>query len=344
MNIINKSINSKWRLLSVIIGIIILDLLFLYYIKYKNQGIPLSDFSLTYGGNLLNLFFTLLLISGIFIYSFGKKNVYKPSLLIFYTALMTFALFFAEFYYWLKIPIPNYYFLEHPLKEIIKGIFFSLFQLVQFIFISVVWIAFLGKKELLIIKAIVNSVVITAFLLSIAFLYLGQNVVKDIDKTYGRNAKFVGVVMGAAVWSDNRPSPSLAARADMAAELYKKGVLKKIQVTGGHAPGELSEAEVAYNYLKHRGVDSTNIWIEKKTTSTSEQVRFIKNELMDKKNLRDIIIISDSYHLARIKEICSFYKIKTHFAASEMHLSFDKKFSYKFRESVALLVFWFFAL
>ncbi len=344
MNKVSKSIISKWRLLSVIIVVIILDLLFLYYIKYKNQGIPLSDFSIIFKGNQLNLFFTLVLIISILIYSFSKRNVYKPKLLIFYTTLMTFALFFAEFYYWLKIPIPNYYFLEHPLEEIIKGIFFSLFQLVQFIFISVIWIAFLGGKKLLVLKSLGISVLVTALLLLSAFLYLGQNVVEKININNGRNAKFVGVVMGAAVWSDNRPSPSLAARAEMAAELYKKGVLKIIQVTGGHAPGELSEAEVASNYLKNRGVDSTNIWIEKKTASTSEQVRFIKNELMDKKNLRDIIIISDSYHLARIKEICSFYKIKTHFAASEMHLGSYKKFSYKFRESVALLVFWFFAL
>jgi uncharacterized SAM-binding protein YcdF (DUF218 family) len=215
---------------------------------------------------------------------------------------------------------------------------------VQFIFISVIWIAFLGGKKLLVLKSLGISVLVTALLLLSAFLYLGQNVVEKININNGKNAKFVGVVMGAAVWSDNRPSPSLAARAEMAAELYKKGVLKIIQVTGGHAPGELSEAEVASNYLKNRGVDSTNIWIEKKTASTSEQVRFIKNELMDKKDLRYIIIISDSYHLARIKEICSFYKIKTHFAASEMHLGSYKKFSYKFRESVALLVFWFFAL
>jgi uncharacterized SAM-binding protein YcdF (DUF218 family) len=344
MNMISKPIRSKWRLLSVVIGVILLDLLFLYFIKYRNQGLPLSDFSLGYEGNLLNLFFTLLLIAGTIVYSSGKKNVYKPSLLIFYTALMTFALFFAEFYYRLKIPIPNYYFLEHPLREIIKGIFFSLYQFIELVFISVVWITFLGNKELLTLKAIVNSVVITALLLLAAFIYLGRGGEKNTDKNYGRNSKFVGVVMGAAVWSDNQPSPSLAARSDKAIELYKKGILKKIQVTGGHAPGELSEAEVAYNYLKNRGVDSTNIWIEKKTASTSEQIRFIKNELMYKKNLRNIIIISDSYHLARIKEICSFYKIKTHLAASEMHLSFDKKFSYKFRESIALLVFWLFAL
>lgn len=344
MNKVSKPIKTKWRLLSVIIVVIILDLLSLYYIKYKNQGVPLSDFSITYKGNLLNLFFTLLLIISILNYSFSKRNVYKPKLLIFYTALMTFTLFFAEFYYWLKIPIPNYYFLEHPLEEIVNGLFFSLFQLVQFIFISIIWIAFLGGRKLLILKSLGSSVLITLLLLLSAFLYLGQNVVRNIDTNYGRNAKFVGVVMGAAVWSDNRPSPSLAARAEMAAELYKKGVLKIIQVTGGHAPGELSEAEVACNYLKHRGVDSTNIWIEKKTASTSEQVRFIKNELMDRENIKDIIVISDSYHLARIKEICSFYKIKTYFAASEMHLGSYKKFSYKFRESVALLVFWLFAL
>jgi len=340
----NKHINNKWKLVSAIICVVILDLLFLYYIKYKNQGLPLKDINLFYTGNLLNLIFALILITGIIFHSFCNKNVYKPKLLILCTVLMTFSLLFAEFYTWIKIPVPDYFVLEHPLKDVLKGILFTIYQLIVFMFISIVWITFLGRKELLILRAVINSIIIATFLLIIAFFHLISDYEKKIDKNYAGNAKFVGVVMGAAVWSNNQPSPSLALRADMAAELYKDGILKKIQVTGGHAPGELSEAEVAYNYLKSKNIDSTDIWMEKKTASTSEQIRFIKNILVDKKHLNNIMIISDPYHLARITEICKFYKIKAQFARSELNLSFDSKIYYRFRESVALLVFWFFAL
>ena len=339
-----KHIDKKFKLVSIVIFVIIFDLLSLYYIKYKNQGLPLHDFSLTYTGNLLNLLFSLALIIGIIFYSFGKKNTYNPGVLIFYTLLMTSSLFLAEFYTWLKIPVPDIFVLKHSLKDVLKGILFTAYQFIVFFYISVVWITFLGRKELVILRAVINSVIIAIFLLIIAIFHLKSGNEKEIDKSFTAGKKFVGVVMGAAVWSNNRPSPSLALRADMAAELYKDGILKKIQVTGGHAPGELSEAEVASAYLKSKGIDSTDIWIEKKTASTSEQIRFIKNTLINKKHLSNIIIISDPYHLARIKEICKFYKIKTQLAPSEMHLSFDSKVYYRLRESIALLVFWFFAL
>ena len=339
-----KNIKNKWKLLSVIIFVIILDLFFLYYVKYKNQGLPLNYFNFAFIGNLLNLLFTAILITGIVLYSFSKKNIYNPGLLIFYTSVMTLILLFSEFYSLAKIPIPNYYILEHPLKEVLKGLIFSLYQLVQFIFISVVWLSFLGRKELLILRAVINSIVLTTAVLLIAFLYLSFNVESKLVKIQAGNSPCVGVVMGAAVWSNNRPSPSLAARADRGAELYKDGIISKIQLTGGHAPGELSEAEVAFDYLKAKDINPADIWIEKRTASTSDQIKFIKNDLIQAKHLKDIIIISDSYHLARIKEICNFYKIKAQFAASEMNLSIDKRIYYKIRESIALIVFWLFAL
>lgn len=179
-----------------------------------------------------------------------------------------------------------------------------------------------------------------AFLI-FAFIYITQN--KNLTRAdiYKDN---VAIVLGAAVWTNNIPSPSLASRADKAYQLYKIGVVKKIQLTGGNAPGELSEAEVAYLYLKSKGVNTNDMWMEKKTANTAEQVRYVKEELIDKKHINNIVFISNSYHLTRINEICNFYKINAGIEASELDLGFDKNIYYKIRESVALLEFWFFAL
>ena len=153
----------------------------------------------------------------------------------------------------------------------------------------------------------------------------------------------IGVVLGAAVWT-NEPSPSLKSRVDKAFELYKDGSIQKIQLTGGNAPGELSEAEIAYDYIKTRKIDTTNVWIEKNTTSTTEQIHFIKTKLGTIPGVNDIIVISDSYHLPRVKEIADFYLLDVKVASSDLDLRFDSKLYNKVRESAAILIFWFFAI
>ena len=139
------------------------------------------------------------------------------------------------------------------------------------------WINIIGGKELVFLNASVNAFIIMILLFFFAFIYLSRNLSPDHTTNSTKN---VAVVLGAAVWSKNVPSPSLAARVDKAARLLKSGMAKNIQLTGSNAPGELSEAEVAYKRLKEKNIDTTAIWVEKKTTSTNEQVRFIKRELI----------------------------------------------------------------
>ena len=148
----------------------------------------------------------------------------------------------------------------------------------------------------------------------------------------------VAVVLGAAVWSHNRPSPSLEARLNKAIELFEQGLIGKIQLTGSNAPGELSEARVAFNYLLRKGIDPEKVWIEEETTSTSEQIHFIKNEL------KNIILISAPYHLVRVEEICKFYGVKAYAESSDIIMSANSKIYSNFRESIALIIFWLFAL
>jgi uncharacterized SAM-binding protein YcdF (DUF218 family) len=86
------------------------------------------------------------------------------------------------------------------------------------------------------------------------------------------------------------------------------------------------------------------VWRETNTTSTAEQVRFIRDQIFTKKNIGMVIIVSDSYHLTRVREMCKFYKIRTELAASDLKLNFQHNLYYKMKESIALLVFWLFAL
>ncbi|MHB1685800.1 MAG: YdcF family protein [Ignavibacteriaceae bacterium] len=320
------------------------DLLFLFFLKYKNQNLPLKDFRIMYIGNLLDLLFSSVLIIALLIYALQKGKNYKPKMLLTYTIITSIILLLAALSTRVDLPLPNIYVLDHPLKKVAVGVIFSLYQFSIFLQIMLIWQIIFGAKELIGLRAFINSFVLTFVLLAIAFFYNHFKIGSGESYAVKKNQTNVAVVLGAAVWSHNSVSPSLAARVDKAVELYKKGIVNKIQLTGGNAPGELSEAEVAYDYMKPQNINHSDIWLETKTASTLEQVKFVKDSLLAKKNISHIIIVSDGYHLTRVREICKFFHIKTFVSASGLDLSTEHKLYYKLRESIALTVFWLFAL
>jgi len=250
-------------------GVVIIDLLVIYYIKYKIQGLSLGNFNLFYIGNILNLIFSVLLVLGLILNVFIKNRV-SDKVIFICSIIMTLFLIAGIMNAFIKFPLPKIYMFEHYFRNILNGILFSLYQFVNFVFLSIIWLHIVGGRGLLFLNASVDATIIMLLFLVFAFIYINQN--KNLSKTEIRNDD-VAVVLGAAVWTNNIPSPSLASRAEKAYELYKAGIVKKIQLTGGNAPGELSEAEVAFRYLKSRGVDTNDMWVEKKTSNTAEQVR-----------------------------------------------------------------------
>ena len=333
--------NNNNILLSIVsVFIVLTHLLIIFFVKYKIQNLSLGNFRLGYIGNLLNLIVSILLIFSLIVNMFLTSRVSDRSILS-YIVIMTLFLLAGIINAFIKFPMPKIYLFEHQFRDVLTGFLFSSYQFVNFIFLSAIWLNITGKKGLIFLNASVNAVIIIILFFIFAFVYVNQS--KTIGKL-NNNPDKVAIVLGAAVWSNNSPSPILASRVEKAYQLYKQGYVNKIQVTGGNAPGELSEAEVALLYLKERGVDLNDIWLEKKTTNTAEQVRFVKEELINKKKVLNIVFVSNSYHLARINEICSFYNIKAGIEPCSLNLSFDSNIYYKSRESIALLVFWFFAL
>ncbi len=154
----------------------------------------------------------------------------------------------------------------------------------------------------------------------------------------------IAVVLGAAVWNKNEPSPIFKGRIDRALELHTLYNVDKIQLTGGSAPGEITESEAALRYLDQNGVSLQNIFYEVETTTTSEQIRFIKDELVDKKKYKRILIITDHFHLRRVMEICNFFHVDAYGISSEYKLNWEKLIYYRMRDSVGLILFWFFAI
>lgn len=322
---------------------VLLDLFFIFFIKYSNQGMSLKYFNFNSIGNILNILFSISLFLGIVVLIFQKTERMPAKVVLSFVAIMTSTLTLAYIFTNYHLPLKLMYILNQPIHKIITGLLFVSYQFTQFLFIIHIWGNIINRKNVLYFRSITNAFSIILLIFILTFIY-SINIGKKFEKiTLIKSDDNIAVVLGAAVWSNNKPSPSLAARVDKAIELYRAGYTTKIQLTGSNAPGELPEAEVAYRYLRQDGVPDENILLETKTTCTTEQIRFIKFYLTQK-NRRGIIIISDKYHLPRVMEICSFYNIKVTPVASNLQFSVRTNIYHHVRETVALTMFWFFAI
>ena len=110
------------------------------------------------------------------------------------------------------------------------------------------------------------------------------------------------IVLGAAEYR-GRPSPVLEARLNHALFLYLKGLAPRVITTGG-AGGDpvFTEGSVGRTYLTTRGVPPEAIVVEREGESTAQSVAAVV-EIMRRMNLKSAIVVSDGYHIFRVKKM-----------------------------------------
>ena len=152
------------------------------------------------------------------------------------------------------------------------------------------------NKRLLLAGVAVGTIVISAYLASVAFAIHRQSTVDEAKPAD------VIVVLGAAEYR-GRPSPVLRARLDHALELYRRGLASRILTTGG-AGGDpiFTESGVGRSYLLERGVPSEAVIVEPEGESTMHSTTAAA-EIMQRMNLRSCILVSDGYHIFRAKRM-----------------------------------------
>jgi len=110
------------------------------------------------------------------------------------------------------------------------------------------------------------------------------------------------VVFGAAEYR-GRPSPVFKARLDHALDLYHRGLAPLIITTGGHGGDQqFTEGEVGRSYLAKNDVPSEMILVEPEAETTMESVTAVA-EIMDRVGLNSCIVVSDGYHIYRVKKM-----------------------------------------
>ena len=110
------------------------------------------------------------------------------------------------------------------------------------------------------------------------------------------------IVLGAAEYR-GRPSPVLEARLNHALILYLKGLAPRVITTGG-AGGDpvFTEGSVGRAYLTQHGVPPEAIVVEREAESTVQSVAAVA-EIMRRMNLKSAIVVSDGYHIFRVKKM-----------------------------------------
>lgn len=110
------------------------------------------------------------------------------------------------------------------------------------------------------------------------------------------------IVLGAAQYN-GRPSPVLKARLDHVLDLYEKGFAKAIITTGSFGPDpNYSEAHVSTQYLIQKGISPSTILTEQGGSTTLESIRAAAT-LMNAKGWRSALVVSDGFHLFRLKRM-----------------------------------------
>ncbi len=110
------------------------------------------------------------------------------------------------------------------------------------------------------------------------------------------------IVLGAAEYRGH-PSPVLEARLNHALILYLKGMAPRVITTGG-AGGDpvFTEGSVGRTYLTKHGVPPEAVVVEREGESTAQSVAAVV-EIMRRMNLRSAIVVSDGYHIFRVKKM-----------------------------------------
>ena len=110
------------------------------------------------------------------------------------------------------------------------------------------------------------------------------------------------VVLGAAEYR-GRPSPVLEARLNHALFLYLQNLAPRILTTGGRGGDPtFTEGEVAHAYLSRHGVPSEAILVESEGETTVQSIAAAA-EIMRQMNLKSCIVVSDGYHIYRVKRM-----------------------------------------
>ena len=166
-------------------------------------------------------------------------------------------------------------------------------------------------------KVLWNAIALAVIGLLVAVAFLAMRIEQQSTRDEAQPADVI-LVLGAAEYR-GRPSPVLRARLDHALELYRRKLAPRILTTGG--PGGdpvFTEGGVGRSYLTGHGVPGEVIIVENEGESTVQSTA-MAGEIMRRMGLHSVIVVSDGYHIYRVKRMLQSRGLKVYGSPRREH-------------------------
>jgi uncharacterized SAM-binding protein YcdF (DUF218 family) len=153
-------------------------------------------------------------------------------------------------------------------------------------------------------RAVGTAMLAVVAMTAALIVYVSVRIERQSTRDEARQADVI-LVLGAAEYR-GRPSQVLRARLDHALDLYQKKLAPLMLTTGG-AGGDpvFTEGGVGRSYLIGHGVPPEAIIVETEGETTVESTA-MAGEIMRRMGLRSVIVVSDGYHIYRVKRMLQF--------------------------------------
>jgi len=153
-------------------------------------------------------------------------------------------------------------------------------------------------------KLVGSGLAITVVLLAIYLGKIVSEIYRQSNVDEARPADVI-LILGAAEYR-GKPSPTLKARLDHGLWLYYKQMAPRIMTTGGAGGDPMyTEGDVGRAYLVERGIPSEAIIVEDEGATTVQSTASAA-EIMRRMGLKSCIVVSDGYHIFRVKKMLEF--------------------------------------
>ncbi|MFN0200007.1 MAG: vancomycin high temperature exclusion protein [Bacteroidia bacterium] len=117
------------------------------------------------------------------------------------------------------------------------------------------------------------------------YIYLPENV----------PSVYCGIVLGAGLTAQNKPTHVLLDRLQTGLELYQKGKIKRFLLSGDHGQLEYDEVNTMKQWLEEKGVPATDIFLDHAGFDTYSTMYRAKEVF----EVDDAILITQAFHLNR---------------------------------------------
>ncbi len=154
------------------------------------------------------------------------------------------------------------------------------------------------RKKIRVLFTMVMIAILTIMAINLYMLNYSKTYILDAKaagREYKSNPQDCAIILGASVRADGTPSEILKLRLDKGIELYEKGLVKKLLLTGDNGKVEYNEVEVMKNYALSKGVSGEDIFLDHAGFSTYESMYRARHIF----NVDKALIITQKFHEIR---------------------------------------------